>query len=201
MAALALAACGSAGTPDLVSADCAGHPAPTGTSDGTPSHALLAALDVLRSRGATVPGDLLTDIERGAQVFVRYARRAREEDGRTYYLVPEVTESQVTCRRQQDVVLIIAISPTQDAFDTLTLASIEAGRPAMTIGTGNGQTTIELVVPDRVGSVSVRCPAGKVGGFSRRTAPASTVIAHPVGNVVAVSVPRSGAQLRRCTRS
>ena len=200
VAALALAACGSAGTPGLVSANCVGHPVPTGADDGSPAPALLRALGVLRGRGAAVPAALLTDLERRAQVFVRYARRARVADGRTYYLVPEITEDPVTCRRQQGVVLIVA-SPMQDTFETLTLAAIENGRPQMTLGSGNGQTTVELVVPDSVGSVSMRCPAGKAGGFSRRTVAAATVTAHPVGNVVALSVPRSGVQLRRCARS
>ena len=200
-AALALAACGSAGTPGLVSASCAGHAAPTGVNDRAPSPAILAALGVLRRRGATIPGDLLADAERGAQVFVRYARRALVSGGQTYYLVPEVTDDSVTCHRQQDVLLIVATPSAGDAFDTLPLVAIEAAHPDITMGNGHGQTTIELVVPDRIGSVSARCPAGKAGGFSRRTVPAATVTAHAVGNVVALSVPRSGAQLRRCALS
>ena len=61
-------------------------------------------------------------------------------------------------------------------------------------GANPGLTLFEGVVPDGVATVTLHYPAGKVGGFSRRTAPAITIKAHAVNNVVLVSVPRAGAQ-------
>ena len=61
-------------------------------------------------------------------------------------------------------------------------------------GANPGLTLFSGVVPDGVATVTLHYPAGKVGGFSRRTAPAITIKAHAVNNVVIVSVPRAGAQ-------
>jgi hypothetical protein len=68
-------------------------------------------------------------------------------------------------------------------------------------GTGKnpGLTRFNGIVPDGVATVTLHYPAGKVGGFSRRTAPAVTITAHAVNNVVVVSVPRAGAQALRVT--
>jgi hypothetical protein len=61
-------------------------------------------------------------------------------------------------------------------------------------GANPGLTLFHGVVPDGVATVTLHYPAGKVGGFSRRTASAVTINAHAVNNVVVVSVPRAGAQ-------
>ena len=68
-------------------------------------------------------------------------------------------------------------------------------------GTGNNPelTRFNGIVPDGVATVTLQYPAGKVGGFSRRTAPAVTITAHAVNNVVVVSVRRAGAQALRVT--
>jgi len=61
-------------------------------------------------------------------------------------------------------------------------------------GANPGLTLFWGVVPDGVATVTLHYPAGKIGGFSRRTGPAVTIKAHAVNNVVVVSVPRAGAQ-------
>jgi len=57
-----------------------------------------------------------------------------------------------------------------------------------------GVDTVHGIVPDGVAIVTLYYPAGKVGGFSRRTDPAVTIKAHVVNNVIVVSVRRAGAQ-------
>jgi len=61
-------------------------------------------------------------------------------------------------------------------------------------GANPGLTLFSGVVPDGVATVTVHYPAGKIGGFSRRTGPAVTIKVHAVNNVVVVSVPRAGEQ-------
>jgi hypothetical protein len=66
-------------------------------------------------------------------------------------------------------------------------------------GANPGLTLFDGVVPDGVATVTLHYSAGKVGGFSRRTASAVTITAHAVNNVVVVSVPRAGAQAMNVT--
>jgi hypothetical protein len=66
-------------------------------------------------------------------------------------------------------------------------------------GANPGLTRFNGLVPDGVATVTLHYPAGKVGGFSRRTAAAVTITAHAVNNVVVVSVPRAGAQAMNVT--
>jgi len=61
-------------------------------------------------------------------------------------------------------------------------------------GADPARTLFAGVVPDGVATVTLHYPAGKLGGFSRRTGPALTVTAHAVNNVVVVSVERAGSQ-------
>jgi hypothetical protein len=61
-------------------------------------------------------------------------------------------------------------------------------------GANPGLTRFNGLLPDGVATVTLHYPAGKVGGFSRRTASAVTITAHAVNNVVVVSVPRAGDQ-------
>jgi hypothetical protein len=61
-------------------------------------------------------------------------------------------------------------------------------------GANPGVTLFSGVLPDGVATVTLHYPAGKVGGFSRLTAPAVTIKANVVNNVVVVSVPRAGDQ-------
>jgi hypothetical protein len=63
-------------------------------------------------------------------------------------------------------------------------------------GTGGfGHTTIQGLVPDGVASVTLYYPAGKIGGFDRRHAPAFTTTTNVVGNLLSVTIPRGGNRL------
>lgn len=68
-------------------------------------------------------------------------------------------------------------------------------------GANPGLTRFNGLVPDGVATVTLHYPAGRVGGFSHRTAAAVTITAHAVNNVVVVSVPRAGAQAMNVTTS
>ena len=61
-------------------------------------------------------------------------------------------------------------------------------------GADPARTLFAGLVPDGVATVTLHYPAGKLGGFSRRSGPALTVTAHVVNNVVLISVERAGAQ-------
>ena len=61
-------------------------------------------------------------------------------------------------------------------------------------GADPARTLFAGVVPDGVATVTLHYPAGKLGGFSRRTGPAITVTVPAVNNVVVVSVERAGNQ-------
>jgi hypothetical protein len=61
-------------------------------------------------------------------------------------------------------------------------------------GADPARTLFAGLLPDGVATVTLHYPAGKLGGFSRRSGPALTVTAHVINNVVLVSVERAGAQ-------
>jgi hypothetical protein len=75
-----------------------------------------------------------------------------------------------------------------------TAAAIEQGSAYITLGSF-GHTTVESLVPDGVVTVTLHYPAGKVGGFDRSHAPAFTTTTRVIGNLLVVSVPRSGNRL------
>jgi hypothetical protein len=179
-AALGLAACGSSGTPGLEAEACPGHPAATGTSDARPGPALTAALAVLR-RPATaadaLPASIIDFADRHAQLLVHAARRALVAGGTTYWIVPDIAQNPRTCRNGPAVAFVTADRQTTglSLSPGVTLAWIDAERPIQTTGRAGRATTIQMVVPSAVGSVTL----------SYRHA---TVIAHPEGNVLAVTV-------------
>lgn len=61
-------------------------------------------------------------------------------------------------------------------------------------GADPGRTLFAGVVPDGVATVTLHYPAGKLGGFSRRSGPALTVTVPAINDVVVVSVERAGNQ-------
>ena len=52
-----------------------------------------------------------------------------------------------------------------------------------------------MLVPDGVAAVTLRYSAGPVGGFNHHHAPAITINTKIVGNLMVVTVPRSGNRL------
>ena len=81
-----------------------------------------------------------------------------------------------------------------------TAAQIESRGMWISIGGGTGadpaRTLFAGVLPDGVATVTLRYPAGKLGGFSHRSGPALTVTGHAVNNVLVISVERAGEQAR-----
>jgi hypothetical protein len=194
-AALVLAACGSAGAPGVVSAACAGHPAITGIDRGRPATSVLALLGVLRrpaTAADTLPSSLAGFAEQRAKVFTRSERRARVARARTYYLVPELTQSAAGCGPVQTIGMIITGPEGSSVQYGITPAHIASGTGFSYYGGAIPPTVIQLIVPDGVASVTVRYPAGKAGGFGRQSVPAATVTAAAVGNVVVIAAPRAG---------
>ena len=58
-----------------------------------------------------------------------------------------------------------------------------------------GKSTIVGLVPDGVATVTLRYPAGKIGGFDRNHAPAFALTTNVLGNVLVAMIPRGGNRL------
>jgi hypothetical protein len=184
----ALAACSLHGTPFI---------------EGTPSQALLSILGVLRRPATpadTLPARLrqsiiLTAQATGREVYAKYIRRARVVSGVSYYVWPLL----VTACSQlgkfaagQETMVIAHDGGGGGAGDA---ATIEQGT-TLAGGTATfGQSTINGLVPDGVATVTLRYPAGKIGGFDRNHAPAFTTTVRIVGNLLVATVPRGGNRL------
>ena len=167
---------------------------------GVPSESLLSILGVLR-RPAT-PADALptstakhislTSTVSGLEVFANYVRRARVIAGTSYYVMPVLDSGcgRLPAARPQSMT-IWGGNSGGGAGDA---AEIEQGSAYSTLGSF-GHTTIQTLVPDGVATVTLHYPAGKIGGFDRTHAPAFTTTANVVGNLLVVTVPRSGNRL------
>lgn len=75
-----------------------------------------------------------------------------------------------------------------------TAASIEKAGAVSLTGL-HSSSTIMMLVPDKVATVTLHYPAGRIGGFDRQHAPAVTVKTKIAGNLLLVTVPRSGNRL------
>jgi hypothetical protein len=166
---------------------------------GAPDQALLSILGVLR-RPATpadaLPASVSAFFTRpifnllGREVFVNYVRRARVVSGTAYYVMPVLYTGCGAFKRSEGMMLLDG-SGGGGAGDATT---IEQG--AAPGGTDSfGRSTVEMLVPDGVASVTLRYPAGKIGGFDRQHAPAFTTTTNVVGNLLVVTVPRGGNRL------
>ena len=169
---------------------------------GAPSQALLSILGVLR-RPATAADELPMSIKRalttsfrfsGVEVFTDYVRRAGVIAGTAYYVMP-VFDSGCSAGALSGVraqrMMLWGGSGGGGAGDA---ATIKDGAGAGTVG-AYGHTTIQMLVPDGVATVTLHYPAGRIGGFNPDHAPASTTTAKVVGNVLVMTVPRSGDRL------
>jgi hypothetical protein len=184
----ALAACSLKGTPFI---------------KGTPSHALLSILGVLRRPATpadTLPGSMKRAIIQtagftGREVYARYIRRARVVSGVSYFVWPLLVTA---CgqlgkfARGRETMVIAHDGGGGGAGDA---ATIEQGT-TLAGGTGTfGQSTINGLVPDGVATVTLRYPAGKIGGFDRSHAAAFTTTVKIVGNLLVATIPRGGNRL------
>ena len=172
---------------------------------GAPSQSLLSILGVLR-RPAT-PADALPpgiQLLRGftPEVYVNYIRRARVIGGISYYIYPAVVGG---CGQptHEGITELATHVPSghgdygSDGGGGATAAQIEDGRDYSSGPPGSSTSgTVTMVVPDGVASVTLHFPAGPANGFRKNIiSPAATVTTRPVGNLVAVRVPRSGGTI------
>jgi hypothetical protein len=173
---------------------------------GTPSQSLLSILGVLR-RPATPADALPAGVKAfltkpilnplGREIFVNYIRRARVISGTAYYVMPAVYTGCGAFKSREGVMLEdVRSGGGGGGGGAGGAAQIEQGSSYGTGPPGGfGRTTITMLVPDGVASVTLRYPAGKIGGFDRHHAPAFTVTTNVVGNLLVVTVPRGGNRL------
>jgi hypothetical protein len=174
-------------------AACLSRPAIGKPLYGKPSESLLSILGVLR-RPAAPPDALPANAKKfviggpsSGDVYVNYIRRARVIAGVSYWVFPEVRDF---CGRKGP--------PTMGLWQSNgsgggmgTAATIEQGDRG--VGTGSfTHTTIAMLIPDGVSTVTLHYPAGIIGGFNRHHVPAATITTNVVGNLVVVTVPRGG---------
>jgi hypothetical protein len=170
---------------------------------GRPSKSLLSILGVLR-RPATaadlLPPRVARNVFSGSAVYVHYVRRARIVGDVSYYIYPVVA---VGCG-QVGAYDAIAVLASHVAFghgmyggagwQGATASQIEHGHA---VGGGppgsKSSSTITLVVPDGVASVTLRYPPGPANGFHKNViAPAFATTAQVVNNLLVVRAPRTG---------
>jgi hypothetical protein len=169
--------------------------------DGTPSGSLLSILGVLRrpaTPGDALPASIKNALSRplfnllGREIFVNYIRRARVIAGTSYYVMPVLyTGCGAIKGPTREGMMLESGGSGGGAGDA---AQIKQGAAYGTLGSFD-HTTIEMLVPDGVATVTLDYPAGKIGGFDRHHAAAFTVTTTVVGNLLIVSVPRSGNRL------
>ena len=167
---------------------------------GAPSKSLLSILGVLRRRaeaadslGKSLAGSGLT-----RDVFVNYIRRTQTIDGSPYYLFPAIvggcgveSERQGINTLETNIDLGHGIIGAQGDGGS-TAADIEQGKTAGTGPPGSAtSTTLTMLVPDGVASVTLRFPAGRASGYSPKISPPATITARPSGNELVVGIPRS----------
>jgi len=161
---------------------------------GEPSRSLLSILAVLR-RPATPADSLPPSVGPVGDPFVRYVRRTRVIDGRSYYLYPSLFGCEPGHQGLMDLATRVALGGGTIGGvggGGASAADIEAGRDVSTGSPGSATSaTITMVVPDGVASVVLRYPAGRPSGYSPKISPAFAVTARPIGNEVVVRVPRS----------
>jgi hypothetical protein len=169
---------------------------------GTPSHSLLSILGVLRR--AETPADALPASTKAAvmrlsrsgfQVYVNYVRRARVIGSTPYYVWPVLYTGcrQVPVRHYETMMMDDGGGGVAGAGDATT---IEQGHAVGGSGTAN-RSTLEMLVPDGVATVTLHYPAVTIGGSGLRGAPALTTRTKVVGNFVVIDVPRGPQRLFR----
>ena len=169
---------------------------------GAPSRSLLSILGVLR-RPAMATDELPASLRRflstsfkffGVEVFVDYVRRARVIAGTAYYVMPVLDSGCGMGALPGGGPQRMELWAGSGGGGAGNAATIEQATGYGTLGSF-GHTTIEMLVPDGVASVTLHYPAGKIGGFDRHHAPAFTTTTTVVGNLMVVTVPRGGNRL------
>jgi hypothetical protein len=172
-----------------------------GALQGAPSKSLLSLLGVLR-RGATAADAGSGIVAQGfiSGVFVHYIRLARVVDGSPYYVYPGIIGGCGTGEPPHQGIMELARNVNlghgiigATGGGGATAAAIEQGKDAGSSGQPGSATssTITMVVPDGVATVTLRYPAGRASGYSPKISPAFTITTAPVGNLVVATLPRS----------
>jgi hypothetical protein len=173
------------------------RPATSKAIEGAPSRSLLSILAVLR-RPATRADALPAGAEQyllrvhqvgGRDILVRYVRRARVISGTTYWVYPEITD---ICGHLLEETADWASSGSGGGMGDA--ATIERGQ----VGAARGSyahTVVQMLIPDGVRLVVLHYPAGRVGGFDRHLASATSITTRVVGNFMVVTIPRRGKRL------
>jgi hypothetical protein len=171
-----------------------------GALQGAPSRSLLSILGVLR-RPATAADAGSGIAARGfiSGVFVHYIRLARVVDGSSYYVYPGIVGGCGTGEPPHQGIMELARNVNLGhgliggtGGGGATAAAIEQGKDASSGPPGSAtSSTITMVVPDGVATVTLRYPAGRASGYSPKISPAFTITTAPVGNLVVVTLPRS----------
>jgi hypothetical protein len=171
-----------------------------GALQGGPSKSLLSILGVLRRPArAADAGSGIAAQGFISGVFVHYVRLARVVDGSPYYVYPGIVGGCGTGETPHQGIMELArnvdlghglIGGTGGGGATA--AAIEQGKDASSGPPGSAtSSTITMVVPDGVATVTLRYPAGRASGYSPKISPAFTITTAPVGNLVVVTLPRS----------
>ena len=167
---------------------------------GPPSKALLSILAVLRrpataadSFGRSLAGTGLT-----RDVFANYIRHTQTFNGSPYYLYPAIVGG---CGVEKPREGIVTLETNVDLGHGIigadggggaSATDIEHGETAGTGPPGSAtSTTLTMLVPDGVASVTLQLPAGRASGYSPAISPPATIIGRPVGNELVVTIPRS----------
>jgi len=171
-----------------------------GALQGAPSRSLLSILGVLR-RPATAADAGSGIAAQGfiSGVFVHYIRLARVVDGSPYYVYPGIVGGCGTGETPHQSIMELARNVNLGhgliggtGGGGATAAAIEQGKDASSGPPGSAtSSTITMVVPDGVATVTLRYPAGRASGYSPRISPAFTITTATVGNLVVVTLPRS----------
>jgi hypothetical protein len=196
----------------LTSASCQITATAGRTVPGPPSQSLLSILGVLR-RPATAADALPAAVERSllapqlgqaVTLFVNYVRRVQVVGAVTYWAFSEIVTRCLDRGRgakptsiSEEIANTVEDYGVPGQFPTAaagTAANIEnAG--ALSYTGPPSSSTITMLVPDKVATVTLHYPAGRIGGFDRERTPAVTVKTKIVGNLMVVTVPRSGNRL------
>jgi hypothetical protein len=172
-------------------------------SDRTPDPSLLATLGVLRrpATAADAPATLTNSIAARlvfGQVFVNYIRLARVIAGVPYYVMavrPTACDDPHLWNGQEGVVMWTG----PRGYTAGTAATIRQGLSFDQTAIAFARSTIAMVVPDGVATVTLKYPAGPIGGYDHRHAPATTITTKVVGNLLVVTVPRAGLNVAGTT--
>jgi hypothetical protein len=128
----------------------------------------------------------------GDEPFVNYIRLARVSAGVAYYVVPTYQNGCAPDSLQRTPFDGAGIYTPQGGGGIESAARIEAGLSPGAGPPGSSiSSTLSMLIPDGVASVTIHYPAEPPNGFTHKIAPAYTRTFTVVGNVLVALVPRA----------